>query len=86
MSGHRGASSMATDASGRRRLECERTGGQLGWASVAATTNQRDAQHESATTWRNVMHIGFPTIGLALVFVLLYFVVNSRRDTSPTRR
>jgi hypothetical protein len=32
------------------------------------------------------MYIGFPTIGLALVFVVLYFVVQSRRDTSPTRR
>jgi hypothetical protein len=32
------------------------------------------------------MYIGFPIIGLALVFVLLYFVVTSRRDTSPTRR
>ena len=32
------------------------------------------------------MHIGFPIIGLALVFVVLYFVVKSRRDTSPTRR
>jgi len=32
------------------------------------------------------MYIGFLTIGLALVFVLLYFVVKSRRDTSPTRR
>ena len=32
------------------------------------------------------MYIGFPIIGLALVFVLLYVVVNSRRDTSPTRR
>jgi hypothetical protein len=39
-----------------------------------------------ATTGRNVMYIGFLIIGLALVFVLLYFVVNSRRDTSPTRR
>jgi hypothetical protein len=66
--------------------ECERTGGQLGWSSGAATTNQRDVQHQSATTWRNVMYIGFPIIGLALVFVLLYFAVNSRRDTSPTRR
>jgi hypothetical protein len=32
------------------------------------------------------MYVGFLTIGLALVFVLLYFVVKSRRDTSPTRR
>jgi hypothetical protein len=32
------------------------------------------------------MYLGFPIIGLALVFVLLYFAVNSRRDTSPTRR
>jgi hypothetical protein len=31
------------------------------------------------------MYIGFPIIGLAF-FVLLYFVVNSRRDTSPARR
>ena len=82
--GHRGASSMAADA----RVggdECERTGRQLG-RSGAAKTNQRDVQHQSATTWRNVMYIGFPIIGLALVFVLLYFVVTSRRDTSPTRR
>lgn len=66
--------------------ECERTGGQLGWSSGAATTNQRDVQHQPATAWRNVMYIGFLIIGLALVFVVLYFVVNSRRDTSPTRR
>jgi hypothetical protein len=39
-----------------------------------------------ATPWRNVMYIGFPIIGLALVFVLLYVLVKSRRDTSPTRR
>lgn len=32
------------------------------------------------------MYIGFPIIGLALVFVVLYFVVKSRRVTSPTRR
>jgi hypothetical protein len=32
------------------------------------------------------MYIGFPTIGLALVFVVLYFVLKSRRGTSPTRR
>jgi hypothetical protein len=32
------------------------------------------------------MYIGFPIIGLALVFVLLYFLVKSRRDTSRTRR
>jgi hypothetical protein len=32
------------------------------------------------------MYIGFPVIGFALVFVVLYFVVKSRRDTSPTRR
>jgi hypothetical protein len=32
------------------------------------------------------MYIGFPIIGLALVFVLLYFVAKSRRDTSPARR
>ena len=32
------------------------------------------------------MYIGFPIIGLALVFVVLYFVVNGRRDKSPTRR
>lgn len=32
------------------------------------------------------MYIGFPIIGLALVFVVLYFLVKSRRDTSPTRR
>ena len=32
------------------------------------------------------MYIGFLIIGLALVFALLDFVVNSRRDTSPTRR
>jgi hypothetical protein len=32
------------------------------------------------------MYIGFPIIGLALVFVLLYVLVKSRRDTSPTRR
>jgi len=32
------------------------------------------------------MYLGFPIIGLALVFVLLYFLVKSRRDTSPTRR
>ena len=32
------------------------------------------------------MYLGFPIIGLALVFVVLYFVVKSRRDTSPTRR
>jgi hypothetical protein len=32
------------------------------------------------------MYIGFPVIALALVFVVLYFVVKSRRDTSPTRR
>jgi hypothetical protein len=32
------------------------------------------------------MYLGFPIIGLALVLVLLYFVVNSRRDKSPTRR
>ena len=30
------------------------------------------------------MYIGFPIIGLALVFVVLYFVVTRRRDTSPT--
>jgi hypothetical protein len=29
------------------------------------------------------MYMGFPIIGLALVFVLLYFLVKSRRD-SPT--
>jgi hypothetical protein len=66
--------------------ECERTGGQLGWSSGAATTKQRDVRHQSATPWRNVMYIGFPIIGLALVFVLLYVLVKSRRDTSPTRR
>ena len=32
------------------------------------------------------MYLGFPIIGLALVVVLLYFLVKSRRDTSPTRR
>ena len=32
------------------------------------------------------MYVGFLIIGLALVFVVLYFVVNSRRDSSPTRR
>jgi hypothetical protein len=32
------------------------------------------------------MYIGLPVIGLALVFVLLYFVVTRRRNTSPTRR
>ncbi len=32
------------------------------------------------------MYIGFPIIGLALVFVVLYFVVTRRRDSSPTRR
>jgi hypothetical protein len=32
------------------------------------------------------MYIGFPIIGLALVLVLVYFMVTSRRDTSPTRR
>lgn len=32
------------------------------------------------------MYIGFPIIGLALVFLLLYFLVKGRRDTSPTRR
>jgi hypothetical protein len=32
------------------------------------------------------MYIGFPIIGLAFVFVLLYFLVKSRRDTSSTRR
>jgi hypothetical protein len=32
------------------------------------------------------MYIGFPIIGLALVLVVMYFVVKSRRDTSPTRR
>lgn len=31
------------------------------------------------------MYIGFPIIGLALVLVVLYFVVKSRRDSSPTR-
>ena len=31
------------------------------------------------------MYIGFPIIGLALVFVVLYFVVTRGRDTSPTR-
>jgi hypothetical protein len=66
--------------------ECERTGGQLEWSSGAARTKQRDVRDLSATTWRNVMYIGFPIIGLALVFVLLYFLVKSRPDTSPTRR
>jgi hypothetical protein len=64
----------------------ERAGVQLGWSLGAATTNQRDVQRQSARTWRNVMYIGFPIIGLALVFVLLYFVAKSRRDTSPARR
>ena len=32
------------------------------------------------------MYIGVPVIGLALVFVLAYFMLKSRRDTSPTRR
>ena len=32
------------------------------------------------------MYIGVPVIGLALVFVLVYFMLKSRRDTSPTRR
>jgi hypothetical protein len=32
------------------------------------------------------MYIGFPIIGLALVLVLVYFLVTSRRDTSPSRR
>jgi hypothetical protein len=31
------------------------------------------------------MYIGLPVIALALVFVLLYFVVKSRRNTSSTR-
>ena len=31
------------------------------------------------------MYVGFLIIGLVLVFVVLYFVVNSRRDSSPTR-
>jgi hypothetical protein len=31
------------------------------------------------------MYIGLPVIGVALVFVLLYFVLKSRRDTSPRR-
>jgi hypothetical protein len=30
------------------------------------------------------MYLGFPIIGLALVFVVLYFVVTRRRDTSPS--
>jgi hypothetical protein len=32
------------------------------------------------------MYIGLPVIGLALAFVVLYFVVTRRRSTSPTRR
>src|SRR5439155_24194890 len=44
--GHHGADALATDASVGGD-ECERTGGQPGWSSGAATTKQRDVQHQS---------------------------------------
>jgi hypothetical protein len=76
---------MATDASRRDAPRAkERTADS--WGARRALPQRINVMFRSPPTWRDVMYIGIPIIGLALILVLVYFMVTSRTDTSPTRR